>query len=386
MRAPRSYTKEDVVEINCHGGIIPLRRVFELVLENGCRVAQPGEFTKRAFLNGRIDLAQAEAVLDIIRAKTDSSLKLAAGQLEGALSRTIGRMREILLGLLARIEAGIDFPEEGIESIKPAEAKEELSRINNELSAMLDDSKTARVLRDGLHAVICGRPNVGKSSLLNALLKEERSIVTSIPGTTRDTIEEIIDIKGIPIRIVDTAGIIEPKDFVERKAVERAKRQVNLADLVILVFDGSRPLSRLDQSMAGRLKKKCAIAVINKIDLRQRIDKRRLLGNFKSVVEISAKKSVNINLLEDSIADMVYNGKVRSPEAFMVNNLRHIELLRKTQNLIEEAIGCMDNNLLQAELLAQDLKDAAGCLDELLGKRFSEELLDKIFAEFCIGK
>jgi tRNA modification GTPase len=385
MRAPKSYTKEDSVEINCHGGIVALRRVLELVLENGCRLAQPGEFTKRAFLNGRIDLAQAEAVLDIIRAKTDSALRIGVGQLKGALSEEINKVREALLGLLAALEANIDFPEEEITTISLKEISEKLTDINKQLRGMLDSSRRARVFREGIHTVICGRPNVGKSSLLNALLKKERSIVTPVPGTTRDTVEEVIDIKGIPVRIVDTAGILEPRDLVEKKAVERANKSIASADLVILLFDGSRRLSRDDEVLMRKLKKKPLIAIINKIDLKQRIQKEKLLKNFKQVFEISAKKSKNINLLEDAIANLVYKGEVAGSESLLVSNLRHIEALREAQKVIAGAINSVDNKL-SLEFIAQDIKEAVLYLEGISGKRFSEDLLDKIFSEFCIGK
>ena len=385
MRAPKSYTKEDIVEINCHGGIVALRRVLDLVLENGCRLAEPGEFTKRAFLNGRIDLAQAEAVLDIIRAKTDSALKIGVEQLKGTLSERINHLRKALLGILTILEANIDFPEEEIGSINLRQIGERLHKINNALKNILETAKHGRIFREGIHVVICGKPNVGKSSLLNALLKQERSIVTPVAGTTRDTIEEIIDIKGIPIRIVDTAGIIEPRDLVEKKAVQRSKRCIDLADLVILMFDGSKRLAKEDETLIKKLKKKSALAIINKIDLKQKIEKDKILKRFKDVIDISAKKLKNINLLEDAIANLVYGGKISSSESVMVSNLRHIETIKQAQKLIAQALNSLDNKL-SLEFIAQDIKDALGHLDEILGKRFSEDLLDKIFSEFCIGK
>lgn len=404
MRAPKSYTKEDIVEINCHGGITALRRTLDLVLENGARLAQAGEFTKRAFLNGRIDLAQAEAVIDIIRAKTDSALKIGIEQLKGTLSGRINKIRETLLNLLSVLEANIDFPDEEISPVRnfvqqngdvdisngisPVNLKElscELNDINKQLRAILDASRYGRIFREGIHAVICGKPNVGKSSLLNALLRQERSIVTPVAGTTRDTIEEVIDIKGIPIRIVDTAGIIEPRDLIEKKAILRSKRFIGLADLVILLFDGSRRLTRQDEFLIRKLKKKTILAVINKIDLRQKMERQRILGRFNCVIEVSAKKSKNIDLLEDALANLVYNGKVKSPEPMLVGNLRHIETIKKAQKLIANAANSLDNKL-SIEFIAQDLKEALGHLDDILGKRFSEDLLDKIFSEFCIGK
>lgn len=385
MRAPKSYTKEDIVEINCHGGIAAMRRALDLVLENGCRLAEPGEFTKRAFLNGRIDLAQAEAVLDIIRAKTDASLKMSAEQLRGLLSQRINNFRSSLLDILARLEANIDFPEEEIDTVNLKVISQEILKINNQLKDVLSTANTGRVLREGIHTVICGRPNVGKSSLLNALLKQERSIVTAIAGTTRDTIEEIVDIKGIPIKIVDTAGIIEPKDLVEKKALERTKRQMGLADLIILVFDANKKLSPDDLILIKKIKNRTTLIVINKIDLRQRIEKERIAKAFGNFIEISAKKLKNIDLLEEKIANLIYNGKVRSHESLLVSNLRHITAIRHAQKHIAEAAQSLDNKL-SLEFIAQDLKEALNSLDEILGRRFSEDLLDKIFNEFCIGK
>ena len=385
MRAPKSYTKEDIVEINCHGGIVALRTVLDLILTCGCRLAEPGEFTRRAFLSGRIDLAQAEAVLDIIRAKTDSALKMGTEQLKGALSYEINKIRKSLLTILSQIEANIDFPEEEIGAVNLKDIGRRLKNINNEFTNILDSSKRARVFREGIHAVICGRPNVGKSSLLNALLRQERSIVTPIPGTTRDTVEEIIDIKGIPVRIVDTAGILEPQDLIEKKAVERSARSIDLADLVIILFDGSKRLTRDDEVLMKKLKKKTVLPIINKIDLKQRIEKNRLLKEFSRVIEISAKKSKNINLLEDAIADLVYKNRVAGSEPLLVSNLRHIEALRAAQKVIAEAVNSIDNKL-SLEFIAQDIKEALVHLDVVLGKSFSEDLLDKIFCEFCIGK
>ncbi len=385
MRKPRSFTREDVVEINCHGGLVALRRVLELVLENNCRLAEPGEFTKRAFLNGRIDLTQAEAVLDIIRAKTDCALNIGLEQLRGGLSGKINKIRKRLLDIVSQMEANIDFPEEEIGSANLKQMRENLLDINNELLNILATSKRGRIMREGIHVVICGKPNVGKSSLLNALLKQERSIVTPVAGTTRDTIEEIIDIKGIPVRIVDTAGILEPKDLIEKKAVQRSKRHIGLADLVILVFDGSRPLTDNDELLMRKLNKGNVIAAINKSDLRQLIKREKILKKFKYVVDISAKKLKNINLLEDKIVNLVYGGKVAINEPVTLNNLRHISSMQEAQILIAQAVNSSDNNL-SLEFVSQSLKDALLYLDDILGLRFSEDLLDKIFSDFCIGK
>ncbi|MCU0652328.1 MAG: tRNA uridine-5-carboxymethylaminomethyl(34) synthesis GTPase MnmE [Candidatus Omnitrophica bacterium] len=385
MRSPRSYTKEDIVEINCHGGIVALRAVLDLVLANGTRLAEPGEFTKRAFLNGRIDLSQAEAVLDIIKAKTDSALKISLQQLKGSLSAEINKIRKDLLDMLSLLEANIDFPEEDLSVLGLGEIKHGLETVNKKFSVILDTSGCGRIMREGINAVICGKPNVGKSSLLNALLKQERSIVTPIAGTTRDTIEEIIDIRGIPVKIVDTAGMLEPRDLIEKKAVLRSKKYIDAADLVLILFDGSKKLSRQDDILIKRLKNKTAIAIINKIDLYQKINKEKISSRFSHLIEISAKKSKNIVLLEETIAGLVYKGKVAASESVLVSNQRHIEALRHAQKLVAEANKSLDNRL-SVEFIAQGLKDALIYLDELLGKKFSEDLLDKIFAEFCIGK
>jgi len=387
MRAPKTYTKEDVVEISCHGGVIALRRVLDLVLENGCRLASPGEFTKRAFLNGRIDLIQAEAVIDIIKAKTDSALSVGLNQLEGGLSQEINRIREVLLEVLSGLEANIDFPEEEIGAVNLSDYSRRLSSVNNEMKRILDSSWAGRVFREGISVVICGKPNVGKSSLLNALLKQERSIVTPIAGTTRDTIEEIIDIKGIPVRIVDTAGMIEPRDLIERKAVQRSRKYIAAADLVILLFDNSKKIDPQDEVFMRRLQKKKVIVVINKIDLKAKLEREKILKKFDHIVDISAKKMKNIGLFEEAIADLVYKGRIKSSESVLASNLRHIELIRKAQKVIAEAANSLDNNKsVPIDFMAQNIKDALRHLDDILGKNFSEDLLEKIFSEFCIGK
>ena len=386
MFAPGSFTREDIVEINCHGGIVAQRAVLELVLENGARLAEPGEFTKRAFLNGRIDLAQAEAVLDIIRAKTDSALNLSLQQLQGRLSGKVNDIRKIILDAVTLLEAHIDFPEEeGASAVDLSRIREDLAEADKELKEALGNSRQARIMRDGVSAVICGKPNVGKSSLLNALLRQERSIVTPIAGTTRDAIEEVIDIKGIPVRIVDTAGILDARDLIEKKAVARSRKYIAGADLILFLFDGSKSFTREDEAIIKKLKGKPAIAIVNKIDLKQKIDISRLSKKFQHVVGISAKKSRNINLLEDAISSLVLKGKVHPQESVMVASLRHIQALSKAQILVAEAVVSLDNKL-STEFTAQALKDALMRIDELLGKNFSDDLLDKIFGEFCIGK
>ena len=385
MRGPKSYTRQDVVEINCHGGMLSLRKILELTLKHGCRLASPGEFTKRAFLNGRLDLAQAEAVIDIIRAKTESALKISLGQLSGGLSGEINKIRQGLLDILVILEANIDFPEESLPRQDSTEISFALTAIDAQLNTLLSSASGGRILREGLHVVICGKPNVGKSSLLNALLKKERAIVTSVAGTTRDTIEEVIDIKGIPVRIVDTAGILKPRNLIEKKAVKRSRSQIGLADLVIILFDSGSKLDDQDRKLIKELKSKNVIAVINKIDLKARIEKDEITGVFSRVVELAARSGKNINLLEDALYDFVYQGKLPNPELMLVSNLRHIHALRDAQKLIGEAKQILADKL-SIEFITQNLKDACVYLDKILGKSFSEDLLDRIFADFCIGK
>ncbi|HTY44385.1 MAG TPA: tRNA uridine-5-carboxymethylaminomethyl(34) synthesis GTPase MnmE [Patescibacteria group bacterium] len=385
MRAPGSYTREDIVEINCHGGIVPLRKVLELALENGCRLAQPGEFTKRAFLNGRIDLAQAEAVLDVIKAKTDAALALGMQQLKGLLSQQLCAIRGELLEILAHLEADIDFPDEGIAALHMQQMLTKLTAAEGRIQGLLRQAPYGRILREGLKAVICGRPNTGKSSLLNALLRQERSIVTSIAGTTRDAIEEIIDIRGVPVRIADTAGIIEPRDLIEKKAIRRSKDYIAAADIVILVFDASKKLKVEDEFIIRRVKNKRVIPVLNKIDLVGHIEKERISALLGEPVLLSAKKRLHIDALEEAIVTCACAGGATVPEPALVAHQRHIEQLKRAQKFIAGALTSLDNKL-SGEFIAQDIRDALGHLDVILGTQFSEDVLDRIFAEFCVGK
>ncbi|MBN1913775.1 MAG: tRNA uridine-5-carboxymethylaminomethyl(34) synthesis GTPase MnmE [Candidatus Omnitrophica bacterium] len=386
MRAPKSYTREDIVEINCHGGMAALKRVLELVLDSGCRIAEPGEFTRRAFLNGRIDLAQAEAVLDIINAKTERALKISLGQLKGEVSCKIRFIREELLRIFSRMEASIDFPDDEVSPGSPGDLSAGLKKVANELKNILDTSRYGRIIREGVRVAICGRPNVGKSSLLNAILKEERSIVTPIAGTTRDTVEEAVNIQGVAVEIIDTAGILKPRGLIEKEAVRRSHVSIASADVVVLLFDSSRSLGKEDLMLMRKLNKKTVIAALNKTDLKQKIRKDFLNKQFGRLIEISAKKRKNIKLLEEEIISLVFHGRLDIPsDGVLVSDLRHIEALKKTQKFVAEALNSLDNNL-SLEFVSQDVKEALYGLDVILGLEFSEELLDKIFSEFCIGK
>ncbi|QIB27865.1 tRNA uridine-5-carboxymethylaminomethyl(34) synthesis GTPase MnmE [Caloranaerobacter azorensis] len=387
MKAPYTYTKEDIVEINCHGGMIPVRRILEIVLENGARLAEPGEFTKRAFLNGRIDLSQAEAVIDLIRAKTDSSFDVSFNQLEGGLSKEINEIREILLRMLANIEASIDFPEEDIETMTYKELVDEGNNVLKRIEKLLDTVYTGKILREGLKTVILGKPNVGKSSLMNAILRENRAIVTDIPGTTRDIIEEYVNIKGIPLKIIDTAGIRETEDVVERIGVERAKSLLEEADLVIVLFDVSKELTEEDMEIARLVKNKKVIVLTNKIDLppvvsREEIEK---ILPGKKIIETSIIKGEGLEVLEDSLKEMFFAGEIKIKDNTIVTNARHKSLLLKAKKNIEEAIESIEMGM-PIDCIEVDVKDCWENLGQITGDTVTEDIIDKIFEEFCIGK
>jgi len=385
MRSPRTYTKEDIVEINCHGGLVALQKVLELVIRNGARIAEPGEFTKRAFLNGRIDLSKAEAVLDIIRAKTDTALKLSIQQLKGALSERIRDIRKKVIDILAQIEASIDFPEEDIETKSYRVLKPQLEKIVSDLDNIISDYQKTKFFRDGIKVTICGRPNVGKSSLLNAILKKERAIVTPVAGTTRDVIEEFINIRGVGIRLVDTAGLLEPKNLIEHHSIRLTKDAIALSDIVLLLFDANSKLTPKDFALMDQLDNKRVIAVLNKIDLPLRIQKDKIRDKFKRLVSISALKQINLDKLENEIIDFIYNGKSFSPEATVMTNYRQITLIEQTRSLFIKAINSMLNKL-SGEFVALDLKLGLDCLGKIIGETVDDAILEKIFSEFCIGK
>jgi tRNA modification GTPase TrmE len=388
MRAPKSYTKEDIVEINCHGGIQAVKRVFDLVIENGARVAVPGEFTKRAFLNGRIDLTQAEAVLDVISAKTEGSLKAAVGQLEGRLSRDVSDMLDALVGIASHIEASIDFPDEALDIIKEEELDKKIDAILDKMKRLIDSFGEGVVLREGVLAVICGKPNVGKSSLMNLLLKRDRVIVTPVPGTTRDAVEEMISLGGVPIRLVDTAGIGDVDDVLYKESAARSKRYIEKADIILLMLDASTKINEEDLEMIRLVEGRKKLVIVNKIDLNARDTlKKRLTPLFKNdvIVEISVEKKSNIEALEKSLLEIVWSGKFSQGESAIVTNARHKELLDKAfNNMLSVSRSIKDD--MHPELIAVDLKEAIFNLGLIVGRSASEDILDKIFDNFCIGK
>jgi tRNA modification GTPase len=336
-------------------------------------------------LSGRIDLTQAEAVCDIVKAKTEYALQAGMAQLDGGLSERILEVRDGLLKVLTQLEAWIDFSAEGVLFPDTSAMVSILENSSGTLLDLIRTSSAGNAVRRGLRTVICGKPNAGKSSLLNALLRYERSIVTRIPGTTRDTVEEIIDVQGIPVRIVDTAGIIEPGNSIEKKAMLNLNRALREADLILLVFDGSRALDGVDKSLMRRLRRRKVIAVINKSDLKQRVDKSAIHAVFPVAVELSAKKARNLRSLEEAVVSSVYDGRVQRNESALMVNARHNTLLNKACSFLTHA-GVGIEREFAAEYLAQDIKDALSCLDQVMGREFSLELLDRIFADFCIGK
>lgn len=387
MKGPHTYTREDMVEIYCHGGIIPVRKILELLLKSGARLAEAGEYTKRAFLNGRLDLAQAEAVIDIIKSKTDKSFEVSLDQLGGSLTKKIKEIRDILLTMIAHIEVSIDFPDEDAEVATIKDLENSAMEVKEKIRALLSTSDRGRILRDGLNTVILGKPNVGKSSLLNAVLRENRAIVTDIPGTTRDIIEEYVNIDGIPLKIVDTAGIRETSDIVEQIGVDRAKKTVQEADLIIAIFDISRELSDEDHEILDLIKDKKTIILLNKTDLPKVYDESYFKNYVKDmeIITTSITKGIGIEELENSIRNMFYSGSVEIKSDIVINNVRHKNQLDKALGNIRSVIEDISANV-PLDCLEVDLKNCWENLGEISGETIAEDILDKIFSEFCIGK
>lgn len=385
MKGPNTYTREDIIEINCHGGIISAKKILDTVLEYGCRPAERGEFTKRAFLNGRIDLAQAEAVIDIINSKTDSSHEISMNHLEGRLSKQINRVIDEIMELLANIEVNIDFPEYDEDEITIERVKNLCDNLVVDLDRLIKTADTGKIIKEGIKTVILGKPNVGKSSLMNFLLNENRAIVTDIPGTTRDTIEEYVNIKGVPLRIIDTAGIRETDDRVEKIGVEKALDKVREADLVIMIFDSSKELEIEDERILDYIKNKKVIYIKNKTDLENKLD----LSSYKEIEEeilnISIVKNQGLDDIIEKVNKLFFEGHLNVTDELIINNARHKNLLIKAKNSLEEVLKSIDNNMT-IDFIEIDLKEAMENLGLIVGKSVSDDLLDKIFNEFCIGK
>ncbi|MBE0451149.1 MAG: tRNA uridine-5-carboxymethylaminomethyl(34) synthesis GTPase MnmE [Clostridia bacterium] len=387
MFEPKTYTKENVVEINCHGGLVPIRAILSLLMKKGARMAERGEFTKRAFLNGRIDLVQAESVMDLIGSKTKRGYDMAMNQLEGHLSKRVRAIREDMMTLMAQVEVGIDYPEEDIEDITYPEILDTLSNVQIQVATLLKSSNNGKIIRDGLKTVIIGKPNVGKSSLMNALLKDSRAIVTDVPGTTRDVIEEFMNIGGIPIRLVDTAGIRVTEDVVEKIGVERSKISFNEADLVIFVLNASEPLSDEDLDLMEHVKNKHAIVIINKTDLEIRIDENEINRhlNDKRIIKTSVEKEIGIDLVENAISTMLLDDNIEINPSEIVSNTRHINHLELAHKNITDAMNATSNHL-PYDFIEVDVKEAILNLGHITGESVEEDLLNNIFGNFCLGK
>jgi tRNA modification GTPase len=389
MRSPYSYTREDIAEINCHGGMLTLKKTLELVLKHGARLADPGEFTKRAFINGRIDLSQAEAVLDLIRSKTEESRRIAIEQLQGGVSEKITELRDRLMEICAHVEAYIDFPEDEIETSSKQDMLELTKTISMELLTLLRTYDEAKFFREGLSTAIVGRPNVGKSSLLNALLKKNRAIVTEVPGTTRDIIEEYLNIKGLPLRIMDTAGIRDVKDIAEKEGVRRSVKSIENADLIIAIFDRSEPHHVEDLEVIEKIKNKNIIVVFNKCDLPLVLDKKmimsRLMPYTSIFLDISALRGDGIDELKNKIFESCLKDWKEEREGVVISNLRHKIAIEKAYEAIDRAIHALiDTQPL--EILALELRDALDRLGEIVGIVTTDDILNRIFNNFCIGK
>lgn len=386
MKAPKTYTCEDVVEINCHGGHLISEKVLELVLKNGARHAEQGEFTKRAFMNGRIDLSQAEAVMDIIHGKTEKSISLSLEQLRGDLRDKIASFKKALLDVTAHVNVVLDYPEEGIDDPLPSNLRENLENVYAEADRLISSYDKGKKIKEGIKTVIAGKPNVGKSTLLNSLLKEERAIVTHIPGTTRDVIEEIINIKGIPLVLTDTAGIRKTEDIVENIGVEKSKKFIENADLVLLVLDASRELETEDREVIEEIQNhnKKTIVLLNKIDLERKIELEEF--NLENILEISAKDNIGIEDMEERIYSYIVEENVEdSSEKLIITNIRHKTALEKTKDAIRNIFETIDAGM-PMDLISVDLKEALDSLSEITGEISSEDILDHVFGNFCVGK
>ena len=387
MKGPKTYTAEDTVEINCHGGIIPLRKTLEVVLSCGARMAEPGEFTKRAFLNGRLDLSQAEAVIDVINARTDKSFDVAMQQLEGKFSERIKRIRKKFVDVLVNITVNIDYPDEDIEEITYDRLLEDLSEIEEDILNLLKSAETGRIMQEGLAVSIIGKPNVGKSSLMNTLLGESRAIVTEIAGTTRDIIEEHLSIRGIPVKLTDTAGIRKTSDVIEKIGIEKSKESFNQADLVIFILDLSRTLDSEDKDIIEILNPEKSIVVFNKTDLSRELDEKTVRNLLPGavIIEASMETGEGINEIEDQIEAMVYGGKVSRKESVMVTNVRHKDILLKAAASLRDAKEMAQ--LKEAlELIEIDVNAAYQSLGEIIGETVQNDIIDEVFARFCLGK
>ncbi|MFL8937492.1 tRNA uridine-5-carboxymethylaminomethyl(34) synthesis GTPase MnmE [Rossellomorea oryzaecorticis] len=388
MRGPKTFTREDIIEINCHGGLVSVNKVLQLVLKHGARLAEPGEFTKRAFLNGRIDLSQAEAVMDLIRAKTDRAMNVALNQMEGRLSNLIRKLRQEILETLAHVEVNIDYPEyDDVEEMTHTVLLEKSRHVRDEIDKLITTSEQGKILREGLSTVIIGRPNVGKSSLLNSLVHENKAIVTDIPGTTRDVIEEYVNVRGVPLRLVDTAGIRETEDIVERIGVERSRQVLKEADLILLVLNYADELTHEDEQLFEAVKGMDVIVIVNKTDLPQKIDLDRVreLAKEHPLVTTALLEEEGIDELEEAISSLFFAGSIEAGDITYVSNSRHIALLNQASQAINEAINSVEMGT-PIDIAQIDLTRTWELLGEIIGDSVHESLIDQLFSQFCLGK
>lgn len=387
MKAPRTYTREDVVEINCHGGLVSVNRVLQLVLTNGARLAEPGEFTKRAFLNGRIDLSQAEAVIDLIRSKTDRAMTVALNQMEGRLSKLIRSLRQTLIETVAHVEVNIDYPEYDAEEMTQQLLLEKTNEVKIEIEKLITTSKQGKILREGLATAIVGRPNVGKSSLLNSFVQENKAIVTNIPGTTRDVLEEYVNVRGVPLKLIDTAGIRDTEDVVEKIGVERSRQILNEADLILLVLNNAEPLSEEDEALIQATKQHETIIIVNKTDLPQKINLERVndLAGETPIISTSLVNEEGVDRLEESIANLFFTSGIETQDMTYVSNSRHIALLEQAKHAIEDAISALEEGM-PIDMAQIDITRTWELLGEIIGDTVSESLIDQLFSQFCLGK
>ena len=388
MRAPKTFTREDIIEINCHGGLVSANRVLELVLSRGVRIAEPGEFTKRAFLNGRIDLSQAEAVMDLIRAKTDKAMSVALKQMDGRLSNLIRKLRQELIETVAHVEVNIDYPEyDDVEEMSHEMMRTKTREVHGEIEYLLSVAKQGKILREGLSTAIIGRPNVGKSSLMNALAQENKAIVTDIPGTTRDIIEEYVNVRGVPLRLVDTAGIRETEDIVERMGVERSRQVLQEADLILFVLNYNEVLSEEDMRLFETVKDLDYIVIINKTDLEQKLDLNKVeaLTENHSIVATSLIEEQGLDELEQAISKTFFSGELDTGDLTYVSNVRHIQLLKHAKEALEEAMNGIEMGM-PLDIVQIDVTRTWSYLGEIIGDTASDSLIDQLFSQFCLGK
>ncbi|MGC6769067.1 tRNA uridine-5-carboxymethylaminomethyl(34) synthesis GTPase MnmE [Enterococcus sp. LJL128] len=388
MKAPKTFTREDVVEINCHGGIVVVNQLLQLLLREGARLAEPGEFTKRAFLNGRMDLSQAEAVMDLIRAKTDKAMQVALHQLDGNLSALIRSLRQEILETLAQVEVNIDYPEyDDVEELTTKLLLEKAEFVKTQIEALLTTAKQGKILREGLSTAIIGRPNVGKSSLLNHLLKEEKAIVTDIAGTTRDVIEEYVNVRGVPLKLIDTAGIRETEDIVERIGVERSRKALAESDLILLVLNQNESLSEEDRQLLEATDGLKRIILLNKMDLETKLDRAALkeLVAEEEILPVSVLSNTGMEQLELKIADLFFGGVTGEKDATYVSNTRHIALLDQAALSLDEVIRGIQSGM-PVDLVQIDMTRCWDYLGEIVGDSVQDELITQLFSQFCLGK